>query len=518
MQSELVLGFVGPVGVENSRFHNAAMARLKAFGYHPELIRLSERLDDLKEEGLLATELKSAPEYERVSSHMDAGDELRSLDMDGAPGLLADAAVATIAGRRKRNDQNLTMPMPGKAWLISSLKNPAEVEVFRRAYGPGFFLIGLFATESERMKALERGMTSSQARQLIRRDAEGHATHGQQTRKTFELADAWVNDEDQLCRVVDLIFGDTFATPTDDEDGMALAYTAALRSADLSRQVGAAIVSATGEVLATGRNEVPAPGGGQYSPPTPDRPTARDWEVGSDSNTRERLKIEDQIAGRIDELARHGFAAFAATLGEGERGRLELQLKELPALVLEALARSSLRDITEYGRAVHAEMSAFMSAARAGVSIRGATLYCTTFPCHNCAKHIAAAGIARVVFVEPYPKSKAVLLHADSITIVGETTDETSLSALTDKVKACRTRFEPFLGVGPRRYFDLFSMKLGTGRGVKRKDDDGNALTFDPPTATPRVPLTATSYLEQEMKAADFLEGAKQKLKERPVP
>jgi hypothetical protein len=161
-------------------------------------------------------------------------------------------------------------------------------------------------------------------------------------------------------------------------------------------------------------------------------------------------------------------------------------------------------------------MSALMSAARVGVSVRDATLYCTTFPCHNCAKHIAAAGIARVLFVEPYPKSKAVRLHADAITLVGETSDEPRLSSLTDSVKARRTRFEPFLGVGPRRYFDLFSMKLGTGHPVDRKDDSGNVLGFDPPTATPRVPLAATTYLEEEMKAADFLDNAKQKLKERP--
>src|SRR5690348_6073412 len=122
-------------------------------------------------------------------------------------------------------------------------------------------------------------MTADEAKRLIARDAENEDKHGQQTRKTFELADAWVKDEDQLCRFLDLIFGNPFQTPTDDEDGMALAYAAALRSSDLSRQVGAAIVSSTGEVIATGRNEVPAPGGGQYSPPVEGIPTARDCDV-----------------------------------------------------------------------------------------------------------------------------------------------------------------------------------------------------------------------------------------------
>ena len=129
--SELVIGFVGPVGVANGRFHDAAMGRLRAFGYHPVLIRLSERLDDLKAQGLLTTTLYAEPEFDRVRSHMDAGDELRGMDMRGARGLLASAAVAKIAAERKRNPEKQTMPMPKCAWLISSLKHPAEAELLR---------------------------------------------------------------------------------------------------------------------------------------------------------------------------------------------------------------------------------------------------------------------------------------------------------------------------------------------------------------------------------------------------
>ena len=33
-----------------------------------------------------------------------------------------------------------------------------------------------------------------------------------------------------------------------------------------------------------------------------------------------------------------------------------------------------------------------------------------------------------------------------------------------------RVRFEPFAGIGPRRYIDLFSMVTGTGNPIKRKD------------------------------------------------
>ncbi|MEJ7655371.1 MAG: deaminase [Chloroflexia bacterium] len=46
---------------------------------------------------------------------------------------------------------------------------------------------------------------------------------------------------------------------------------------------------------------------------------------------------------------------------------------------------------------MHAEMSALLDAGRRGVPVQGATLYTTTFPCHNCARHIVGAGIDRVV-------------------------------------------------------------------------------------------------------------------------
>lgn len=58
--------------------------------------------------------------------------------------------------------------------------------------------------------------------------------------------------------------------------------------------------------------------------------------------------------------------------------------------------------------ATHAEQNAIIQAARLGVSIDGATLYCTHQPCAICAKMIVNAGIARVVYNEGYPDAFAV--------------------------------------------------------------------------------------------------------------
>ncbi len=53
--------------------------------------------------------------------------------------------------------------------------------------------------------------------------------------------------------------------------------------------------------------------------------------------------------------------------------------------------------------AVHAEQNAIIQAAKLGVSIDGATLYCTHQPCVMCAKMIVNSGIVRVVYQEGYP-------------------------------------------------------------------------------------------------------------------
>ena len=53
--------------------------------------------------------------------------------------------------------------------------------------------------------------------------------------------------------------------------------------------------------------------------------------------------------------------------------------------------------------AIHAEQNAIIQAAKMGISIQGATLYCTHQPCTICSKMIVNAGIVRVVYLNPYP-------------------------------------------------------------------------------------------------------------------
>jgi len=61
----------------------------------------------------------------------------------------------------------------------------------------------------------------------------------------------------------------------------------------------------------------------------------------------------------------------------------------------------------ELCRGLHAEQNAIIQAALHGVSVKGATLYCTNHPCIICAKMIINAGIVRIVVGGDYRDSLA---------------------------------------------------------------------------------------------------------------
>jgi dCMP deaminase len=56
----------------------------------------------------------------------------------------------------------------------------------------------------------------------------------------------------------------------------------------------------------------------------------------------------------------------------------------------------------ELCRGVHAEQNAVTQAAYFGVSVDGATIYTTTYPCSMCAKILINAGIREIVYSEGY--------------------------------------------------------------------------------------------------------------------
>jgi len=65
-------------------------------------------------------------------------------------------------------------------------------------------------------------------------------------------------------------------------------------------------------------------------------------------------------------------------------------------------------------RAVHAEQNAIIQAAIHGVSIAGATIYCTHQPCILCTKMIINSNIKRVVYATVYPDVDSLKFFRDA--------------------------------------------------------------------------------------------------------
>ncbi len=484
--SELVIALSSAIGTDTSLIVSELERQLKEFSYKVSEIRISRKVL----EPLLKPEQKNSP-VNRANAMMDLGNKLRTDSNDGA--ILASAAIDQIHSlRAKESSDGKELPqLPRTAFIISGLKHPDEAVRFRETYGNVFFLVAINENEQRRLDHLnkEKNIGYGDAKKLIQRDEGESDRLGQHTRGVFELADihlslngaggeeklkSYLNA--QISRMLNLMFGNPFITPTFDEYAMFVAYASGLRSADLGRQVGAAIASPWGEIIATGANDVPKFDGGQYWPDPDtfqDRENGRDYMRGYDANKREHKRIAEEILDMFD----------VKKLEDKEQWEKEFRRR---------LLGSSIKYLTEYGRAVHAEMAAILACSRSGISLQGATLYCSTFPCHNCAKHIIHAGIHRVVYIEPYPKSKTLELYNDSVSIGKE---------------AEKVHFDEFVGVGPRRFFDLFSLQLSSGRSIIRKKEDaegngeiadGSVCNWQRKDARLRFQVTALSYIEKE--------------------
>jgi deoxycytidylate deaminase len=485
-----VIGLVGAVGVDLDAVSVQLRSELADFGYMAPDLHLTDAFSAFT----WLVPLVSEPFDERVWSYMTTGNTLREKwDRRDAMALLA---INGIALKRTELTGDETKPSERTTYVLRSLKRPEEVALLRDVYGSRFLLIGVSSSETARTNYLWEKIRASRVpphtrdpehtpQELIDRDErEDHVPHGQDVRDTFHRADCFVEVGRelgaQLRRILDIFFEDPTRSPSRDEFGTFQAVAAARRSADLGRQVGAAVCTVDGDVVAVGVNEVPKPGGGLYWEGDPG--DSRDVKRGADSNREQRDLIAEDIAARLKDKG--------LIPGEIESGHL-----------LKTIEESSLGDIIEFVRAVHAEMAALIDAARRGVGVDGCTMYVTTFPCHHCARHIVAAGIQRVVYVAPYAKSRAEQLHSDAI-VLGDAGEGVDI----------RIRFEPFVGVGPRRYLEWFDYP-------ERKSPDGTLRTYDRLQAEARLndrdPRELRSdrlpYLDREHRATALLRECEEK-------
>lgn len=443
---ELIFAFVGPVGSGVTYTAELMLKKMiETFGYEGHIRKLSGIITEDASKVGQPSSFKSA--IERIETLQVTGNLLREkYGVDYLSRRIIEKINEDRAlGASSADDINhlKAHAQPRRyVTIIDSIKRPEEIELLKRVYGDLLHVFCVFAPEEKRRKRLGQGrFKDSEIDKVFEIDENEGSNYGQRVRDTSHLADFFIrndrdNDEElgkSVDRFLEIIFSTQVHTPQIDETAMYAAIAAARGSACLSRQVGAVIYTKDGEQIGQGCNDVPKFGGGLYG------------EIDGGNDHRcfkwggKRCHNDHQKADRYDEILNSLEAAGVLVLEKREVAR-------------SAVAATRLKDLIEFSRAVHAEMEAIISVARNGnAGLVGATLYCTTFPCHNCARHIIASGIARVVYIEPYAKSLASVLHDDAIKFAEGEGDG--------------VLFQQYQGVAPRNIDRLFSV-----RGERKRD------------------------------------------------
>lgn len=470
---EIIIGLCGPIGTE-IHFVSDEISHIMSqkFGYVCEVISLSTFIKEFRQ----VTITPQQDRFKYMNTLISEGNTIRQEKGDS---VLAELAINKIAFNReviKNAQSNGIFKSNRVCYIIDSIKNSEELALFRLIYHELFYFVGVFSNLEVRQKNLElKGLKMTQIYELIDRDSGEDIHFGQKVADTFVQADYFLRIDqtnspvvrNKLERFLSLIFNSDVATPTVNETAMYQAFAAAGNSACLSRQVGASVTNRVGDVISVGWNDVPKYGGSVYKYEADDPLGTKDSRCvnsqgGVCFNDQEKITIRTTI---VNTLVEHGV--------------VQEQFREQAVNILKS---SRIKELIEFSRAVHAELHALiMGGQTAGMQIRGGKLFCTTYPCHNCARHIVLAGIEEVYYIEPYRKSLALRLHHDSIT-----EDEKSMG---------KVRILMYDGVSPHRYLDFFKV-LPNSRKL-----NGKRISVTSLEAKPRnmVSLQAIPILEKEI-------------------
>jgi deoxycytidylate deaminase len=462
---EIIIGLCAPIGTNVHYVADSIGEAIKEkYGYEFKIIRLSEFI---KKHGSI--DVSNFSGYKKYDGFIKSGNNLRE---EKGEDILAELAVNEIALNREKNRPEGSGKYTSKriCYIIDSIKHIEELQLFRLVYSDLFYFFGVFSTPELRVKNLENlGLRTEEVHHLMNRDSGEEIQFGQKVLDTFNQADFFLRIDQststiphRISRFLSLIFASDIVTPTTHETAMYMAAAAAGNSACLSRQVGASITDKDGEIISVGWNDVPKVNGGVYQNDD-GKPDHRCIHIdgGKCFNDDEKSIIRDQL---VDDLIKKNIIP-----------------KEKRDDAVDLIKNSRIKELIEFSRAVHAEMLAIIHGCqKSGERVKNGRIYTTTYPCHNCARHIVAAGIREIYYIEPYRKSLAIKLHSDSLT--------------EDESNKEKVRILMYDGVSPRRYLDFFKSSSPRKDGGKMKRLDKKVIK---PKST--LSLEAIPVLEKEV-------------------
>ncbi|MEN6451779.1 MAG: deaminase, partial [Thermoguttaceae bacterium] len=332
-------------------------------------------------------------EYQTTSSKLainatrrdlqDFGDQLRASNGEE---YLAKVVLEHITGEFEKDSSK-------SLWVVDSIRNPKEVYHFRR-HCPQFFLFGLYADRDARWRRVKdkyRGNEGEFDEDDARDTGRDSPGNGQRVADCFAEADVVIPNNTPIERIGNEDFNafegrvgkyvDLARRPLEhqrpirqQEAVMATAYAVSQQSSCLKRKVGAVIVDSSGNIIASGFNEVPS-----YGRPCEGLHGKCFREVAWDKFLPDLKKVLPEVEG-----------------------------KQAP---VKHLFQRKFK-ILDFCQSLHAEENAIVNLARNGRSVpmEQCKLYTTTYPCRLCANKIVNLGIKHIVYLEPYPDEAAKII------------------------------------------------------------------------------------------------------------
>lgn len=484
---ELVLGLVAPIGIDKTQFITFLKSELEIYNIKLKHIEVTNKIFNTKDKNI------NFPKSFKYFLKMQMSSVLRK--NSSSPGILVHPIISSIINARKVIETEQDKTESAIVYLVDQLKNTGEYKILKHIYNINYIQLSLFSNEDARDHLLEKWFDADKdlldiinkndllkkviknisiykkpitkyfnrtkikewiddyikhilkdaSSELIIKDyndtdpsfSEGedgkkmNIKSGQQVADLFHRSNYFINIDNesdsinaQIKKFIKMLLGKYEEYPAQDEFGMSLAYQASVRSNfPGSRHVGAAIISEHGEVLSVA--SIRAPSGS------------------SNTTLHDMYKIKsgyDDYKNKIDT-----WVAYLKILPKKDIDLTKQEISKFTAIPDLKEIWAFIDTVLDFHPCTHAEIAAICDAAKIGISIRNATLYTTTYPCHLCAKDIISAGIKRVVYLEAYPKSKNKELYLKILHI-------------DQPFESEKIPFEPYCGINPKNYLSMYSL------------------------------------------------------------
>lgn len=316
---------------------------------------------------------------------------------------------------RNRNDNKKSC-----CFIIDAFRNHVEVEYFRKRFSQ-FYLVSLYAgynTRFNRLKNIFKEIDIEKFEIFFNKldnrdlgtDEDITTPFIQNVSRCCYLSDIAVNNEynseefdivlfEKFLKYYALMISPGCIQPTKEETYMNLAYTLSLRSTCISRKVGAVITDKEDFILGLGWNDV------AHSQIGCGLRFKDDFTKFGNEIYSMNLFINQINRDDLSNLNDSDMFCFKDILSKVKIKAKLGKSKLSPEQQEEVLSLLKIKRL-EYCRSLHAEENALLQvASRGGMGVNGGTIYTTTFPCELCGKKIYQAGIKKIFYTEPYPKS-----------------------------------------------------------------------------------------------------------------